>query len=144
MATRRPSLKTQIRKGLRFEGLEEVTGNIAKVLDSVSGSEAKDVYTGAAIIGRDSIRGLIHSVTGRLTSAIFAARGEENAPNALLGVNQKIAPHGHVVEFGHGGGSPAPPHPYFRPGIVAALSAMAERIKTGLARVLENAVKRRS
>ena len=142
---RRQSLNSLKRKALRFEGLEEVTENLGRVIDSVVGAEAKRVYVEAAAIGRDTVREMApQGKTGNLKKGVFAAAGDENQPNALLGMNYKIAPHAHLVEYGHGGGSPAPPHPYFRPGIIAAGSRMGARIREGLARVLENAAARKA
>lgn len=34
---------------------------------------------------------------------------------AFAGVRPRRAPHAHLVEYGHGGPHPAPPHPFMRP-----------------------------
>jgi len=34
---------------------------------------------------------------------------------AFAGVRARKAPHAHLVEYGHGGPHPAPPHPFIRP-----------------------------
>lgn len=38
-------------------------------------------------------------------------------PAAFVAIDYRIAPHAHLVEFGHGGPHPAGPHPFFRPAI---------------------------
>ena len=56
--------------------------------------------------------------TGNLKAAAYAiaypATATENAV-AYAGIRPRKAPHGRLVEYGHGGPHPAPPHPFFRP-----------------------------
>lgn len=138
----RGSISSAARKALRIEGIAEIQERIAAVLDSTTGKQAKDVYVKAAVYGRDQVRLLAPIKTGKLRSAIFAARGDENKPDALLGVNYRIAPHAHLVEFGHGGPHPAGPKPYMRPGIERASRGIAEIIKDGLLEVIEEAAEK--
>lgn len=130
---------TLARRATTFEGMNDVLEALAKVIDSTTGDEAKKVFVKAALEARDSIRSLTPVVTSKLRESIFAARGDENLPNALVGVNYKIAPHAHLVEFGHAGPRPAPPHPYFRPGLVLATPKVKQILKDGLLKVIENA-----
>lgn len=58
-----------------------------------------------------------------LREAIFAADGREDLPSVIVGVDRKKAPHAHLVEMGHGGPHPAPPHPFLRPAFDAMRSA---------------------
>jgi len=41
-------------------------------------------------------------------------------------VDRKKAPHAHLVEFGHGGKHPAPPHPFLRPAFDAFRKAAVD------------------
>ena len=48
----------------------------------------------------------------------------------------QIAPHAHLVEYGHGGPAPAPPHPFIRPSfdkkVDEAYDAMADVLEDAL------------
>lgn len=61
-----------------------------------------------------------------LQDAIFADTGMQDHPSVIVGVDRKKAPHAHLVEFGHGGPHPAPPHPYLRPALDAVKLAAKE------------------
>lgn len=75
-----------------------------------------------------------------LQDAIFADWGKEGHPSAIVGVDRKKAPHAHLVEFGHGGPQPAPPHPYLRPAFdvvkTAAKALLGEQINQRIIRKL--------
>lgn len=136
----RVAIPADARKSLRIEGVAELQDKLASLINSVVGKQAKNVYVKAALYGRDRIREITPvGKTGNLRRGVFAAGGDANLPNALLGMNYKIAPHAHLVEFGHAGPHPAPPHPYFRPGIARAASGIARIILDGLTTVVEDA-----
>lgn len=57
-----------------------------------------------------------------LKSAIRTGKRRKRGGNASyleVGVFNGEAPHAHLVEFGHGGPKPAPPHPFMRPAYEA-------------------------
>lgn len=56
---------------------------------------------------------------------------------AFVAVDRKMAPHAHLVEFGHGGPKPARTHPFFRP-VVDEYSHNGR-----LARVVGDAIKKK-
>ena len=149
MATRRRSVgsgrsvSAEARKALRIEGIEEIQAKLANVINAATGKQAKDVYVEAAVYGKNQVVPLVPVKTGALRRAIFAARGDENKPDALLGVNYRIAPHAHLVEFGHGGPHPAGPHPYMRPGVTRAAPGIARIIKDGLLQVIDDAAEKK-
>ena len=136
----RVTISAEAKKSLRFEGMKEVQENLGRVLNAATGKEMKKVMMAAALVARDSIRSLTPVKTGRLQKAVFAAYGDDNVPNVLVGMNYKIAPHAHLVEFGHAGKA-AQPHPYFRPGITRAAPAMKPILEQGFKRVIEDAPK---
>lgn len=118
--TTRQLEKTGVDIGL--EGLPEVLDNIGARMDFMLGMEAKKVWMGAALIFVREIRDFVNSRTGKLASAIFAAYGRKEKPNVVVGVSyggRGKAPHAWLVEHGHAGIHPAPPHPFFRPGVMA-------------------------
>lgn len=47
----------------------------------------------------------------------------------------------HLVEFGHGGKRPAPPHPFMRPAFDSTASAAAKKIETKLWELLDKEMK---
>ena len=138
---RRVTISSQAKKSLRFEGMKETQENLGRVLNAVTGPEMKHVMMGAALVARNTIRELAPlGKTGRLKRAPFAAYGDANQPNVLVGMNYKIAPHAHLVEFGHAGKA-AGPHPYFRPGITRAAPLMRPILEQGFKKVIERAPK---
>jgi len=61
-------------------------------------------------------KSLIAKTLKRRGSAMDAlGLGQGNPAPAIAGVNYRIAPHAHLVEYGHGGPHPAPAHPFLRP-----------------------------
>ncbi len=135
MATRN-SVNRDLQKALRFEGMGEVLANLSNVIDKTTGKAAKEVYIKAAMKLRNQARANAPAKTGKLKESIFAARGDENKPNALVGVNYKIAPHAHLVEYGT---VRAPAHPFLRPAVSQTVPEMRTIIETGLRRIIEDA-----
>ena len=138
MATRRARSVTAVaRRAFKIKGIEELQAELSKLVNEVTGKEMKDVYVKAAIELRDEARRLAPVRTGELKRAIFAARGDENKSSALVGVNYGIAPHAHLVEFGHAGPHPAPPHPYMRPAVASKKDAVKQIITDGLGEIVK-------
>lgn len=138
----RGTVPVAARRNLRIDGLAEIQAKLANILDHTTGTKAKEVYFQAAQVGKEAILAITPlGPTGNLRKAIFAAHGDPEKPNALVGVNHRIAPHAHLVEYGHAGPHPAPPHPYFRPGIVDASPGMKEVIEKGLTGIIEEAAR---
>lgn len=144
------NLVTKRGKSVRLEGLQEISANIDRILKETGrsgaravGEKIKRVLMGGALMVRDEVRDMApHGKTGNLKRGVFAAYGREDKPDVLVGVNYRIAPHAHLVEFGHGGPNAAPPHPYFRPGIAAAKPLAIRAIADGLRKVIEESVKK--
>lgn len=116
------------------EGIDKINKAIEERLNRVSGIQAKKVWMQAGLAIVREIRDNINSITGRLDSAVFAAYGKPTKPNVIVGVNiggRGRAPHGWLVEHGHGGDT-APPHPFFKPGVLAARPVAAAIILQGM------------
>lgn len=125
-----------------FRKMPELQAELNKLLVSVAGSgekaghDLKEVLRDAAEpIRVDALR-FAPVLTGKLRSAIFASRGSKSKPNAFVGVDHKIAPHGHLVEFGHAGPHPAPPHPFMRPAVEANRANVRTIIAAGVAKIV--------
>lgn len=63
----------------------------------------------------------------------------EDAWVAIVEPRRPPAFHRHLVEFGHGGPSPAPAHPYMQPAILATRSQVQQEFEQGTAKVAEKA-----
>ena len=59
---------------------------------------------------------------------------------AFAGIRPKTAPHGHLVEFGHGGPHPAPAHPFVQPAWDATREYVLQNIKDGLKSTIEGSI----
>ena len=78
---------------------------------------AEHINDNAEIIAkqvRDDAKANIHDITGNLSKGIKAKKSKYDGGGwIVLGT----APHSHLVEYGHGGPRPAPPHPFLRPAL---------------------------
>lgn len=62
----------------------------------------------------------INRKTGNLERSIVAKVFRSPGPStAFVAINYRYGPHAHLVEHGHGGPQPAPPHPFFSPVVRA-------------------------
>src|SRR3954464_13532801 len=103
---------------VRIEGLAELQNNVATLMSRATGKEVKKIWMQAALDLRDAARDyapvakedIVHYEkgqpkriikTGALRAAIFAAYGETDKPNVLVGVNRRMAPHNEWLEFGN-------------------------------------------
>lgn len=122
------------------DGVEDIKKAIAAQLDKFSGMAVKKVFMqGAMVIVREA-QDLVPVKTGRLKGAILAAYGDPKKSNVLVGVKSRGprgAPHAHLVEYGHGGPSPAGAHPFFRPAVTASRNTVAAVIAEGLKELVE-------
>lgn len=115
---------------IEIQGVDELEAQMEKLLKSVSPSKAEPVLMDAARSLRDEIKARApKGPTGNLRRAVVAkqAKSRSGGGEAVLGISEgnvrpafvamdyKIAPHYGLVEFGHAGPHPAPPHPFFRP-----------------------------
>lgn len=62
----------------------------------------------------------VNVVTGNLKKGIRAKKSKYEYGGWIV---LSTAPHSHLVEYGHGGPRPAPPHPYLRPALDKNISA---------------------
>ena len=78
---------------------------------------AEHINDNAEIIAkqiRDDAKASVKVVTGNLKKGIRAKKSKYDGGGwIVLGT----APHSHLVEYGHGGPRPAPPHPFLRPAL---------------------------
>ena len=84
----------------------EVEQKVAEYINDNAEVIAKQVAVDA--------RSSINSITGNLKKGIRAKKSKFDDGGWIVVSN---APHSHLVEFGHGGSSPAPAHPNLRPAL---------------------------
>lgn len=125
----------------KVEGLKELNRNLDK-LAKVGGSE--NVKRGVQSIAEEMRDRIIQRAplgpTGNLKRSIVAKPFQKKGRGlSFVAVDRKIAPHAGLVEFGHGGPRPAPPHPFFRPVID---SYKGEAYKTRMAGILKAEIER--
>lgn len=139
--------KVTIRKTGNFsvEGLNQFYDNVERVLDRTSAENLKGVFMKAGMVLRDRAKANAPFRTGKLRNAIFAAPGNPDKPNVLVGVSRSKrktgappAPHGILIEYGT---SKMQARPFFRPAITETKGQMAEIIITGFKKTIEDAVK---
>lgn len=132
------SLSKDAAKAFEIEGLNEILGNVAAVMDGVTGRAVKETYLKAGLVLRDNARRLAPRRTGTLRLSIFAARGDENKPNVLVGADHRIAYYAHMVEYGT---VRQPARPFLRPAISASAPEMKRIIETGLRQIINDRIK---
>lgn len=148
--------------GISLQGKPETLAAFARVKSLMNSSEVQDAILPAAMVVRDLAKRLVNLGPGKgghLRDFIFAtkgklAKGETGAtadfarsiygdefgnaagPSVIAGIDLKKAPHAALVEFGHGGPHPAPPHPFMRPAAASARPLAIQIIEDGLRRLL--------
>lgn len=135
---------------VRIEGLAELQNNIATLMSRATGKEVKKIWMQAALDLRDAARDyapvakepITHYEKGQpprtiqpgaLRAAIFAAYGETDKPNVLVGVSYRKAPHAHWVEFGN---ARMAAQPYMRPALSLMRSDCVATIAEGYRKLL--------
>lgn len=136
-STKSSSLSRRAALAFKFDGMAELQEQLGKIVNDVSGAEMKEVLLKQAIVLRDEAKRIAPKGLGNLRNSIFATRGDTNKPTAFVGVNFKIAPHAHIVEYGHAGPHPAPPHPYMRPAVVNKAEAIQRGLAEGLGAIIK-------
>ena len=108
----------------------------------IAGLSDRQIVNSLASDGETMIammRRLINNVTSNLSRSLVSkpfAKQRKGEPAAFVAVDYNIAPHAHLVEFGHGGPKPAAPKPFFRPVVHAwkELKRTNETLKRYLAK----------
>lgn len=99
-------------------GWQQFDKNINKLINAIDDKPIEDALFEDAETLRDRIKAVAPGgPTGNLRKGIVAKKFKtkrKGAPATHVSIDYRIAPHAHLVEFGHGGPHPAPPHPFFR------------------------------
>ena len=139
---------------LAIKGVDELTSDLQRMA-ARAGNEASDraLKAGAKVILTEmkaqaqidpKVRkgNLLKSLKlGSIVTAMREQRSRIGVKRIQLGSYEKkhgqIAPHAHLVEYGHGGPHPAPPHPFIRP----SFDKRADEAYDEMRRVLRNELK---
>ena len=119
----------------RFEGLGLFNSKCGKLKNSVSGpSTEKASLEKAKVIAEDARSRAPLGPTGNLKRSLVAKLLDKRGDNprvALAGVDRKIAPHAHFLEFGT---SRMSAHPFFRPAVESHKEGVTNSIKKRIER----------
>lgn len=120
---------------MKIEGIEQFESNIKKLLNVTDFKEMKPVYLEAAELVRDRIKdNAPQGPTGNLKRSPVA-KALDNV--VIAGIDRKIAPHAHLLEFGT---VKMAARPFFRPAIDTSKNDVAEIIKNGARENIEGAL----
>jgi HK97 gp10 family phage protein len=124
-----------------IQGIEELTEKAEKIADAVSHKNMGEGLLKRAEAVRDRLKQRAPlGPTGNLRRSPMAKLMQEksNMPAiAIAGIDRKIAPHAHLVEFGT---SHSAPNPFFRPTIDEMKSGILKNIGEDAKSRIEKAV----
>jgi len=78
--------------------------------------------------------------TGNLKKSTYAVALPETTSQPAVGfagIRPRKAPHAHLVEYGHGGPHPAPPHPFIRPAWDEIKPSVEANLGNGIKKTIE-------
>lgn len=135
---------------INLKGADELMSDLTRMAQTAGAEAADDALRAGAQVIFDEMRtqatidpkirtkNLYKSLKiGHVTKMLKKSRTKRIDLGAYEKENGQIAPHAHLVEYGHGGPAPAPPHPFIRPSFDKKSSDAYEAMK----RVLEEALK---
>jgi len=118
---------------IRITGIGQMVKNMKKLKGVVARESGESAMKSAQQI-RDRIgQKAPLGLTGRLKKSPVAKR---YGNVAIAGVDRKIAPHAHLVEFGT---SHSAAHPFFRPAVAESKSKTADNFKEDVGRGIKGA-----
>jgi HK97 gp10 family phage protein len=128
-----------------LNGVNQLERNANKLIKAVS-SKKVVLLTDASGKVKTYIKGKApKGPSGRLIRAVYSKVYPETTSSpahAYAGIRQgkDKAPHGHLVEQGHGGPQPAPPHPFFWKAVDEIKPVVQKDIEDGLKKTIEGAI----
>jgi len=128
---------------VKLVGMRELQEQLTELIKAVHPDKVEPIlFEGAQTVAEAARAKAPLGPTGRLKRACIAKKMPRRGSNpavSIAAVNYKVAPHMHLVEFGHGGPRPAPPHPFFRP----AWDATKRQVKTKIVEDLRELVQKK-
>ncbi len=142
---------------LEIQGMDELKKDIQRLADGLTDEQAVSaaLKAGAQPIFRQMKQNAStdpKKLTGNLYRSIRIGRVSERKPRGKRGAwrritigthkaEAKLAPHAHLVEFGHGGPAPAPEHPFVRPAYDLRNGEAFEIIRAKLNEAIDKAIR---
>jgi len=133
--------------GFTFElqGMEELQKQFKELAICLKSDTVEPVLLAEAkTLAKDIKSRAPRGPTGNLKKSVKAKLlkryGNQPAP-AIAAVDRKRAPHAGLVEYGHGGPHPAPPHPFFRPAVDAGGEKALQNVVDKLGKLIEGAAR---
>ena len=139
----------------RLEGLAELNKKITQLIKNIDKEEVSKIISPPAEMLKNDIqarapiskkphykRGTRKLVPPGNLKRSVVVKNYTDYPMAvsLVGIDARIAPHFYLVEYGHAGPHPAPPHPFFRPAWDANKAQIEQEIIGGLIDTIEKAI----
>jgi len=126
-----------------LKGIDQLERQANKLIKEVNEEKQKLLLSQAKLV-RDRIRAKApRGPTGNLKAAAYASSVPASMSGpavAFAGIRPRKAPHAHLVEYGHAGPHPAPPHPFVRPAWDGCKEEVKRNIELGLKKTVEAAV----
>jgi HK97 gp10 family phage protein len=126
-----------------LKGIDELERQANKLIKEVNEGKQKILLDQAKLV-RDRIREKApRGPTGNLKGAAYASSIPASLTGpalAFAGIRPRKAPHAHLVEYGHAGPHPAPPHPFVRPAWDESRDEVERNIAAGLGKIVEGSV----
>lgn len=126
-----------------LKGIDQFERQANKLIKEVNEGKTKILYDQAKLVRNRIKQKAPRGPTGNLKKAAYAAVKPPSLSGtavAFAGIRPRKAPHAHLVEYGHGGPHPAPPHPFFRPAWDGCKDDVKRNIAAGLGKTIEKAV----
>ena len=126
-----------------LKGLDILERNMDKLIKDVTYGRTKVILTGARKVRKRIKQNAPVGPTGNLKKAVYAKALPETSKSvavAFAGIRPRKAPHASLVEYGHGGPHPAPPHPFFRPAVDSVKDEVKKDIADGLKKLVNGAL----
>jgi len=122
---------------MRLEGVDELN-RVFKALPRKIGERAvlNSVRAGARVVAKQVKTEAPVGETGNLKKSVVVRTVKKRFRTSdrlvFVGFKKPAGSHAHLVEFGHGGPHPAPPHPFIVPAAVKTRESAVRTIITAL------------
>jgi len=135
-----------MKPSIYLKGIDELERKTNQIIKEVTSEKTKLLLKGARTVKERIIQkaeSQQKSVKHSARKAAYAKAYPETTSSpahAFAGIRPGKMPQAHLVEFGHGGPHPAPPHPFVRPAWDECREKVEQDIQSGLKKAIEGAV----
>lgn len=125
----------------QLQGMDQLNKNLEKLVKATDKKHNGEILIKQAEKIRDRIIARVpEGPSGNLKRSPVAKLMPEKGTYpaiAIAGIDRKIAPHAHLIEFGT---SKMPARPFFRPAVDESANQVMDGIKDGLKKNIEGAI----